>query len=227
MLSSPQSWKGVHETGGGLLIVAGMLYLADFTLLIVLGNPPSDGALLLTTIAPQNAFQATILIFFAIDVILVPAVAALYVVLREANGTYAMVGGVLALVALAVDLVNSVVAYSLIGLGSSYAAATSEASKAAYAAIAEFVLGVSYGIGTRFFIILFPLAILITSFVMLKGVFGKVLAYLGLFAGVLGVFGGLFGFIPLIILWPVWFIAVGIKLFRLRRSVPGRNLMQP
>jgi len=216
-LSSPQAWKGLHETGGGLLIVAGLLYLVDFVLLIVLGNPPSEGALLLKSIAPQSTFQITIIIFFVIDAMLVPAAAALYIVLREVNATYAMVGGVFALVALTVDLVNSVVAYSVIGLGSSYAAATSEASKAAYAVTAEFVLGVSYGVGTRFFMILFSLAIVITSAVMLKGRFGKVAGYLGLVAGALGIIGGLGGFIPLVIFWPVWFVAAGVKLYRLGR----------
>ncbi len=220
-MSSPQAWKGLHETGGGLLIVAGLLYLADFALLIVLGNPPTEGALLLKSIAPQSTYQITfialIIIFFVIDAMLVPAAAALYIVLREVNATYAMVGGVFALVALTVDLVNSVVAYSLIGLGSSYATATSEASKASYAATAEFVLGVSYGTGTRFFIILFSLAIIITSAVMLKGTFGKITGYLGLVAGVLGILGGLAGFIPLIIFWPVWFVAAGVKLYRLGR----------
>jgi len=216
-LSSPQLWKGLHETGGGLLIVAGLLYLVDFVLLIVLGNPPSEGALLLKSIAPQSTYQITIIIFFVIDAMLVPAAAALYIVLREVNATYAMVGGVFALVALTVDLVNSVVAYSVIGLGSSYAAATSEASKAAYAVTAEFVLGVSYGVGTRFFMILFSLAIVITSAVMLKGRFGKVAGYLGLVAGALGIIGGLGGFIPLVIFWPVWFVAAGVKLYRLGR----------
>ena len=203
--------------GGGLLIVAGLLYLVDFVLLIVLGNPPSEGAHLLKSIAPQSTFQITIIIFFVIDAMLVPAATALYIVLREVNATYAMVGGVFALVALTVDLVNSVVAYSVIGLGSSYAAATSEASKAAYAVTAEFVLGVSYGVGTRFFMILFSLAIVITSAVMLKGRFGKVAGYLGLVAGVLGIIGGLGGFIPLVIFWPVWFVAAGVKLYRLGR----------
>ena len=216
-MSSPQAWKGLHETGGGLLIVAGLLYLVDFVLLIVLGNPPSEGALLLKSIAPQSTFQITIIIFFVIDAMLVPAAAALYIVLREVNATYAMVGGVFALVALTVDLVNSVVAYSVIGLGSSYAAATSEASKAAYAVTAEFVLGVSYGVGTRFFMILFSLAIVITSAVMLKGRFGKVAGYLGLVAGALGIIGGLGGFIPLVIFWPVWFVAAGVKLYKLGR----------
>jgi hypothetical protein len=216
-LSSPNAWKGLHETGAGLLIVAGVLYLVDFALLIGIGNPPSDGALLLKSIAPQITFQVTIIIFFVIDAMLVPAVAALYVVLREVNGTYAMVGGVFALVALTVDLMNSVVSYSLIGLGSSYAAATSEASKAAYAATAEFVLGVSYNIGTRFFMILFSLAVLITSAVMLKGSFGRIVGYLGLAAGALGILGGIAGVIPLIVLWPVWFLAAGVKLYRLGR----------
>ena len=216
-MNSPHAWKGLHETGGGLLIVAGVLYLLDFALLIVMGNPPSDGALLLKSIAPQTTFQITIIIFFVIDAILVPAAAVLYIVLREVNGTPAMIGGVVALVALTVDLVNSVVAYSLIGLGSSYAAATSEASKAAYAATAEFVLGVSYNIGTRFFMVLFSVAILITSAVMLKGSFGKIAGYLGLMAGVLGILGGLAGVIPLVILWPVWFLATGVKLYRLGR----------
>ncbi len=214
-LSSPQAWKGLHQTGGGLLIVAGLLYLADFALLIVLGNPPSEGTLLLKSIAQQSTFQITIIIFFVIDAMLVPAATALYIVLREVNATYAMVGGVFSLVALTVDLVNSVVSYSLIGLGSSNATATSETSKAAYAVTAEFILGVSYGVGTRFFIILFSLAILITSAVMLKGSFGKIVGYLGVVAGVLGILGGLGGVIRLVIFWPVWFVAAGVKLYRL------------
>ena len=52
---------------------------------------------------------------------------------------------------------------------------------------------------------------------MLKGRFGKVAGYLGLVAGVLGILGGVGGFIPLVIFWPVWFVAAGVTLYRLGR----------
>ena len=39
----------------------------------------------------------------------------------------------------------------------------------------------------------------------------------GLVAGVLGILGGVGGFIPLVIFWPVWFVAAGVTLYRLGR----------
>jgi len=62
------------------------------------------------------------------------------------------------------------------------------------------------------------LAILIFSVVMTMGVFKKFTAYLGMTIGLVGVTGGLLGFIPIAVLLAFWFVASGIELYSVGRG---------
>jgi len=76
-------------------------------------------------------------------------------------------------------------------------------------------------------------ALLIVSIVMLKGVFPKAVAYLGVAAGVLGisaealrmVFEGFYAIYG--VLLPIWMGAVGWNLYRLGRSSGHLPVVQP
>ena len=63
---------------------------------------------------------------------------------------------------------------------------------------------------------LVSLAILLCSLLMLKGhFFKKPTALFGIVLGGAVVVGGLLGFVPVALLWSLWFLATGIQLFRL------------
>ncbi len=219
-MNTTEPWKGTYKVGGGLLIAAGLLYFANLALVISQGGAiPTGGANILGFVARISfVVQASSIVFLAIDAMLVLAFVALFLALRGANRTYATIGGALALVALPIDLVNTEFFYSLVGLSQSYSASTNDVARASYAAIAEFAGGLSAGIGESLFFTLLSVAVVAMSAAMLAERSWKVPGYLGMVAGVLGVVAGISGFVPLIILWPAWFVVTGIKLLRWSRS---------
>lgn len=100
--------------------------------------------------------------------------------------------------------------------------ATTAAQHTAFATAAEvFIAGnnITYAAG-----ILAPVGILIISLVMLKGVFPKGVAYLGIATGVLGIVSEALrpmigpGYFVYGLLLPTWFLVVGWKLYRLARD---------
>jgi hypothetical protein len=104
-------------------------------------------------------------------------------------------------------------------LSDQYVAATTDEQRAALAAAAEGFI--AQNIIPNAPGILTPVGILILSFVMLRGVFHKGVAYLGIATGAIGTVSealrpllGL-GYIGYGLLLPIWFLAVGWKLYRL------------
>jgi len=65
--------------------------------------------------------------------------------------------------------------------------------------------------------------VLIISIVMLKGVFGKLIAYLGIVVGIVGTVGGFYVFLPALLVlasptlvaFGLWCVLAGIRLYRL------------
>jgi len=212
----------MQRFGGALLIISGVLYILNLAVVISQGGAlPSIGSQILAWVAPRIfIFQAVLIVFFAIDSMIALGFASLFLALKGSSRTFAAVGGVLAIVGTAVDLVNTVLLYTLVGLSNSFASASSDASRASYAAIAELVSSVATGVGQSFFFVLFSIAILAVSVAMFAAGSWKAPAYLGVVAGVLGIAGGVSGFVPLIVLWPVWFVVAGARLLKSGRSTP-------
>jgi hypothetical protein len=216
MLSPEQDWEGLHKVGGASLVVAGVLYLVNlallFTVLSSAGLPPSDGQALLRYLYGQRLLGETIsLVFLTIDGLLIVGLVVLY--FASKSRTRFALGTVLGVVALTFDLVSTVVTVALIGLSVSFAAATTEGERIAYGAVAKLANGLTFQFGESFFFIMFSVSILILSLSAIN-LLGKKTCYLGVAAAFLGIVGGLTGIIPLIILWSIWFIAVGYDLFR-------------
>jgi hypothetical protein len=96
--------------------------------------------------------------------------------------------------------------------------ASTAAQHVALATAAESLIAVTNAVASCG--ILTALGILILSLVMLKGVFNKGVAYLGIITGVLGIFSEALRpilsapFILFGVLLPTWFLAVGWKLYR-------------
>ncbi len=212
-LNSPQTWKDLHKVGGASFVVAGVLYLVNFAILAIVGPMPSEGQAFLKFVYDQRLLaQIAFVVFLIIDVLLVMGVSILYFASTR-PGTSNVVGPVLGVVALTIDLVNTVLAYTLLGLSASFAGATTEGQRIAYGVVGELVRGMTLDVGTSFFLILFSISVLVMSMSTINFL-GKPTRYLGIAAGLLGIAGGLLGIVPLSILWPVWFLAIGYKLFR-------------
>lgn len=217
LLESQQEWKGLRRVGGLSLILAGALYLISIGLFVPLGIPPSEGSAFLNFVfQDRSTLQFIFAAFFFIDVLLVVGVASLYFWLRQGRASV-VIGCILGVVALTVDLVNSVFTYSLLGMSSALAASSNDAQRMAFGAAGQLLSIVIQGIGLQFFYIVFSITIIAVSLSAPK-IVGKVTSYVGVVAGVAGVAAGILAMIPLSVLWPVWFILVGSKVFGFRST---------
>jgi hypothetical protein len=118
--------------------------------------------------------------------------------------------------------INDVSFYSLTILGNKFVAATSDVQKTSYLAAAD-LANASLAGGFLLHGIPLSIATIIVGSVMLKGIFSKRTAYLGIIAGIVGLIGypftALSGLgLPLLIFGiaaSTWLISVSFKLYRL------------
>ncbi|MHB0877656.1 MAG: DUF4386 family protein [Anaerolineae bacterium] len=203
-----------------LLVAAIVLYGATAP------APTSGGAATLEYIAQHRA-----LYIVEQQLWLVPGVPAmvtylaLYLALKHVNKSYAALGALVGGAAWALTLAiptTSTGAPALVYLSDQYAAATDIAQRASFVAAAESLIALN---NTPTVVgVLTTVGMLTISVVMLRGVFHKATAYLGIATGTLGIASealryavpdlyGLYGILLLI-----WMGAVGWKLLRLSPS---------
>ncbi len=236
-------WKGVYTLGGASSLIALLGSLLD----VVISFIPGWAA---TTPLPKTAvewfaqFQQNWLLGLRnldllnviVSTIMTPAFIALYAAHRRAFKAGAMLALILYCVGTAIFVANNV-ALPMLALAAKYAAATSEAHRAALAAAAEAMLARgahgSFGVFPGF--ILPVIAGAIISFTMLRGgIFSKASAYLGLSGHLLLFIYFIFvTFIPEIknmvlffgmpggIFCTVWIVLISIRFFQLRSPNHG------
>jgi hypothetical protein len=151
---------------------------------------------------------------------------ALYVALKHLNKSYAALGALVGIasevIALAYNSSPPSLNTGLLYLSDQYVAATTAAQRAAFATAAEGLIAVSNAVNAAG--ILTAMGILIFSLVMLKGVFHKGVAYLGIATGAIGIISEALrpiigpGYYIYGLLLPIWFVAAGWKLYRLARD---------
>src|SRR5215471_3992681 len=113
---------------------------------------------------------------------------ALFMALKHLNKSLAAIGALIAIASQIIGLAYNSSPQSLNGalviLSSQYMEATTAIQKAAYAAAAESLMAVANSVSAS--------GILIISLVMLKGVFHRGIAYLGVATGTIAVFSEIF-----------------------------------
>ncbi|MGN6696985.1 MAG: hypothetical protein ACTHMR_02415 [Thermomicrobiales bacterium] len=226
------SWHTLYRVGGAGALLAALTYIVatvvDFA---VPAPPPAGGAAMLAYIAAHRAvYILEQVLWLAPSVALTLTALALAVALKGVNRSYAAIGGVLGVASWALTLVYPATgggAPALVYLSDHYAAAGDAAQRAAYAAAAEAFIAqnvIPTAVG-----ILEPAGILILALLMLRGVFGRGLAVLGIVTGAVGVVAealrpvlGL-AYIVYGLLLFAWFIASGWALVRLAGAADARR----
>jgi Domain of unknown function (DUF4386) len=221
------SWRGLYRAGGVSAVLFVVLTIVAIVLVVV-APPPlnSDGATTLQYIASHKVLyiieQA---LWLAPSVFAMVVFLALFLALKHLNKSYAALGALAGIVSWALGLAIPVTgggAPVLVYLSDQYLAATTAAQHTAFATAAEVFIAennIAFASG-----ILGPVGILILSLVMLKGVFPKGVAYLGVVTGALGIVSEALrpilgpGYLVYGLLFPIWFLAVGLKLYRLGSS---------
>jgi hypothetical protein len=219
--------KWLYRAGGISALLLGIAYIITIPLYIQVGAPPSGGEARLQYLAGKTTVWWAILgLSVLTDFLFVPVALSLYLALKGANRNAMLVATAFVGLFIVLDLAVTWPNYaSLITLSGNYAAAANDAQRMAYVGAADYASAVLesslegvYSIGTLSF------GILMIGLVMLKGIFGKTTAYLGVLTGILGIVsvaGPFFvsalsaAIIVASVLTTVWVLFVGYRLYRL------------
>lgn len=218
------SWRALYRAGG----ISAYLFVALIIVSIVLEfttlqQPRSGGETTLRYIAAhRKLYILKQALWLGPSALAIVVFLSLYAALKHVNKSYAAIGAAVGCTAWALTLAWPATgggAPSLVYLSDQYAAASTPEQRAAFAAAAETFIAQN-AIPTPAGV-LSPVGILILSFVMLRGVFHKGVAYMGIATGAIGTVSEALrpligaGYIGYGLLLPAWFLAVGWKLYRL------------
>lgn len=223
-LNTDLSWKRVMKWGGFSLFAAGAILvifiLSVFILQQTLPVPAKE--------ALENPGPPTFLFLLATlgEFLLMPGALGLYFALKDVKKAPMLIATAVLVLAVPMFLASRGLIISLSQISGSYLETPSETMKAAYLASAELALETQNMYATMALILLCVASIMI-GLVMLKGVFGKLIGYVAIVAGILtffspfGVMLGIPVIIPFIglVLMAVWQIVVGAKLYKLGKDV--------
>jgi hypothetical protein len=226
-VSPDPSWRSLYRAGGisAVLFVVSVLVAI---VLIVIAPPPlsADGATTLQYIASHKVlYIIEQVLWLAPSVFGAVAFLALFQALKHLNKSYAALGALAGFVSWVLGLAIPTTgggAPVLVYLSDQYMAASTAAQHTAFATAAEAFIAQNNTPSASG--ILAPVGILILSLVMLKGVFPRGVAYLGIVTGALGIVSEALrpmigpGYFVYGLLLPAWFLVVGWKLYRLARE---------
>jgi hypothetical protein len=225
--------KWIYRVGGLSALVLGIGYLLTIVVMITYagGFPPPGIEARLAFFAEQAAgWWATMALMIFTDLLYLPVFLALYQALKGINNYMMLLAIACEGLFIALDLAVTWTAYSsLIILGGNYASVITEAQRAIIVAAAGYPSAIIDSPLSGIYAIFIPaLGLLLASLVMRKGAFNKVLAYMGVVAGVCGMLAGIG---PIFIsaletaqyinasLAMIWFFLVGFKLYRLGQQM--------
>jgi hypothetical protein len=213
----------LYRVGGICALVIGLAYLITIALYARVGAPPSGGEAWLKYLAGRTTEWWAILgLSVFTDLLYVPVAFALYFALKGVARAVTLVATAFVGLFIVLDLAVTWTNYaSLITLGGTYAAATNDAQRVAYVAAATYASAVlASHLENVYAIAILSFGILLIGLVMLKGIFNKITAYVGLVTGVLGIVS-IAGWNVTVILnavfATVWLLLVGYGLYRLAK----------
>lgn len=219
-----RSW--LYRLGGISALALGIGYIIIIALYVPMGTPPSGGEARLVYIAANTTGWWAILgLSVATDFLFIPVVLALYVALKGINRNLMLIATALMGLFVVLDLAITWPNYAtLITFSGDYATLTNEAQRAAYVTAANYASVVLESRLIGAYIILVPgLGILLTGLVMLRGIFSKTTAYLGIATGIFAIvsvvgpfFVSALGLTAILasVLTTVWLLFVGFRLNR-------------
>src|SRR5215469_15904375 len=182
--------KWLYRAGGISALLLGLGYLAIFPLYATVGAPPSDAeAWLKYLVGRTTVWWAILGLSVLTDVLFIPVALALYLALKGVNRNAMLIATAFVGLFVVLDLAVTWPNYAaLISLSGNYAAATNDAERAIDVAAANYASAVlTSSLEAVYSILVLSLGILMVGLVMLKGIFGKSTAYLGVLTGIFGI----------------------------------------
>jgi hypothetical protein len=216
--------KPWYQLGSAAALVLGVGYIAIFPLYAHVGAPPSGGEAWFRYLPGKTtAWWAILSLSVFTDLLYIPLAFALYLALRKINRNAMLLAAAFMSLFVALDLAVTWTHYaSILVLHARYTAATDDVRRAAYLAAAEYASAMlSSPLEVVYAIVILSFGILLTGFVMRKGVFDQATAYLGVATGILGI-ASLTRVGPVIIgnaiFATVWLFFVSYRLYRLAQN---------
>lgn len=219
--------KRLHRMAGISAIVFFIAYVVIIGLYVPVGKPSGVEAWLTSMAKDTTVWWSILGLSVLTDFLLIPISLSLYLVLGKTDKIMMLAATAFIGLFVILDLSLTWTNYaSLIAISSNYAVAASDTQKAIFLAAAIYPASVvDSNILFVYNSLTLAVGILLTSPAMLKGMFSKGVAYLGLVTGVLGtvaVAGSFFGFLQALIilvsvLTMVWVLLVGFRLYGLGR----------
>ena len=213
-----------YRIGGIAALVLGIGYIVIIPLYAHVGAPPSGGQAWFKYLQGKTSFWWAILgLSVFTDFLYVPVALALYLALKQVNRNVMLLATGFVGLFIVLDLAVTWSHYaSILTLYRNYAISTNDVQRAGYVAAANYAAAMlTSRLEIVYAIVTLSTGILLTGFVMLKGVFNKVTACLGLATGFLGIVSltGLgLAIIGNALFATVWLLFVGYKLCRLTRE---------
>jgi len=228
--SRPSTWCGLLRTGGvcALLYVLLALFVPFF---MYINNTELSymvsGAEILALIQEKGFYWWTVLqtLVLGASFLAIITFAALFVALKEVDKSRALIGSLLAIIMhiLFVAYYPLLLALGYLSQAHQFADAPQRHS---FETAAEPLIAINNAFNPLYEAV-FAVSILLLSLVMLKGVFDRKVAYIGIVTSVsafialalhplLGV-----GYLWWWLLFLIWFIAVGVRLYRIGAHVGG------
>jgi Domain of unknown function (DUF4386) len=225
------SWKGVYMVGGACMIAYGLIYIIASLLNFTIAVPPGDTTAFINSLAGHPTLARIVYGLFSLsDFLLLPAVLALYLALKHINKNAMLIAAGLLFLFIAFDLgVTEFNSLTLITLAQHQAMATSDAQRAAYTAAADYGLA-TMPLASFYSWVVGALGLLIASWVMLKGVFGNPIAYLGIIVNMAAIICSFYFILPsslifltlfltpILVVWGIWLCVVGFRLYKLSQT---------
>ncbi len=216
------SWRGLYRAGGvsAILYVLLAVTVPAVQVLTVQYDFKMDGPTLLQFIASHRLWWIILqTLVLGTSILAIVSFVALFVALKHLDKSYAAIGAVVASTCQLLFMAYYPVLLGLVYLSDQYVAATAT-QRVVFATAAESLIAQNNAFNPLYESV-FGVSILILSLVMLKGVFHKSVAYLGM-ATCVAAFIGL-ALWPIVgvnyfwwwLLFMIWFIAAGWKLYRL------------
>ena len=221
------SWRTLYAAGAAAALLYIVMIIVPLVLVFGFPQPPgSGGAAVLQFIALHKAaYLVELVCFVGLSVPALVVFLALSVSLKELNKSLAALGALFGIVsevlALALNSSPPSLSGQLVYLSGQYAAASTEAQRLALSTAAEGFIASANAVASAG--ILTAVGILVLSVIMLKGIFGKSAAIVGIITGAVGIvceaLRPLIGFAYSVygLLLLAWFVVVGVKLFLISR----------
>lgn len=219
--------KQWYRVGGVAALVLGIGYIVIIALYAYVGPPPNGAEAWFRYLSGKTTVWWAILgLSVFTDFLYVPVAFSLYLALKDVNRNLMLLATAFVGLFVVLDLAVTWSHYaSVLTLYAEYATATDDAHRASYIAAASYASAMlNSPLEIVYAIVTLSSGILLMGFVMLRGVFNKITAYLALGTGVLGILsltGFSFAIIGNALFATAWLFFVGNRLCRLTQGDPN------